>query len=119
MTSRHASLPAALACSVLLASSSSAQSPSAEPSEAAAARPAAAFAAPVRVMAGSQPMGSKRLYPSPVFRDMNGDGLADVVIGDLFGRITVALRLAGDEPAWGEEEALQAEDGKDLKFSNW
>ncbi|HVS09675.1 MAG TPA: hypothetical protein VMS76_07345 [Planctomycetota bacterium] len=110
----------ALACSLFVASLANAQSPDARASEAASAQPAAIFASPVRVMAGSKPMGVGRLYPSPVFRDMNGDGLADVVIGDLFGRITVATRIAGDgPPAWGAEVPLEAVDGKELKFSNW
>jgi hypothetical protein len=110
----------ALACSLLVGSVANAQSPGGRASEAGAAQPAARFAAPMRVMAGSKPMGVGRLYPSPVFRDMNGDGLADVVIGDLFGRITVALRVAGDgAAAWGAEVPLEAADGEELKFSNW
>jgi hypothetical protein len=110
----------ALACSVLAGSVANAQSPDAHASEAVAAQPGATFATPVRVMAGSKLMGVGRLYPSPVFRDMNGDGLADVVIGDLFGRITVATRDAGDgPPAWGAEVPLEAADGEELKFSNW
>ena len=110
----------ALACSLFVASLANVQSPDARASEAASVRRAATFAAPVRVMAGSKLMGIGRLYPSPVLRDMDGDGLADVVVGDLFGRITVATRIAGDgTPAWGADVPLEAADGEDLKFSNW
>jgi hypothetical protein len=85
-----------------------------------AASPAPRFAAPVLVMAGEKPMGAKRLYPSPVLEDMNGDGRADLVLGDLWGRITVALRLEGDGPArFGPDEPLLARDGKQLDFQNW
>ena len=88
--------------------------------EAPAAKPAARFAAPVLLLAGEKTMGVRRLYPSPVFQDRNGDGRADIVIGDLPGRITVALRLAGDgPPRFGPEEPLLARDGKPLDFHNW
>ncbi len=78
------------------------------------------FAPPVRLKAGDKWMGEGRLFPSPVFRDMNGDGLLDVVIGDLPGRLTVALRLPGDgTPCFGPETRLQGADGKELRFHNW
>ncbi|MBI3819452.1 MAG: hypothetical protein HY286_12220 [Planctomycetes bacterium] len=78
------------------------------------------FAPPVRLKSGDAFMGGGRLYPSPVFKDMNGDGLPDVVIGDLFGRITVSLRLPGKDPrAFAAETELMAADGKRLDFHNW
>ncbi|MFN0059661.1 MAG: hypothetical protein ACKVX7_14485 [Planctomycetota bacterium] len=64
--------------------------------------------------------GHKRLYPSPVFHDMDGDKLADVVIGDLWGHITVALRVAGTAtPTYAAETRIKSADGKDLDFANW
>lgn len=79
-----------------------------------------AFAAPVRLMAGDQPMGQGRLYPSPSLFDLDGDGVAEMVIGDLFGRLTVSKRIAGeDTTVWTAPEPLQGADGKPLKFSNW
>src|SRR5262245_36944788 len=78
------------------------------------------FAAPVLLRAGEKPMGARRLYPSPVLHDLNGDGRADLVIGDLLGRITGALRLAGDGPArFGPDEPVIARDGKPIDFNNW
>jgi hypothetical protein len=78
------------------------------------------FAEPVRLKAGDKFLGEKRLYPSPVFHDMNGDGRADIVVGDLPGNLTVALRDAGDgPPAHAAETKLQALDGKLLDFGNW
>ena len=80
----------------------------------------ATFADPVRMQAGDKMMGEARLYPSPVLHDVDGDGLQDMVIGDLFGKITVAPRLSGDgAPRFGPEAPLQAADGKELKFHNW
>jgi len=83
-------------------------------------RPPARFGAPVRLEAGEKLMGARRLYPSPALHDLNGDGLADVVLGDLPGRITAALRVAGDgPPRFGPDEPLLAQDGEPLNFHNW
>ena len=72
------------------------------------------------LFAGESPLGGKRLYPSPVFQDMNADGRLDVVIGDLWGKITVALRLPGDgPPRFGADEPLLTRDGAPLDFKNW
>lgn len=85
-----------------------------------AQQPTPSFAAPVRLHAGDKLLGENRLYPSPVFHDMNGDGLADIVVGDLRGRITVALRQPGKGPAtYGAESALKDVDGKEIDFHNW
>lgn len=84
------------------------------------AQDAPRFAPPVRLRAGDAFLGVDRLYPSPVFHDMNGDGRADIVVGDLRGRITIALREEGDGPArFAAETKLMAQDGKELDFANW
>ena len=76
------------------------------------------FASPVRLMAGEKYMGAKRAYPSPVFHDVNGDGHLDIVVGDLPGALTVALRKgAGME--FEAEKKLKGADGQPLKFNNW
>ena len=78
------------------------------------------FAAPVRLDAGGKGLGENRLYPSPVFHDVDRDGLPDLVVGDLRGKITVALRMKGDGPArYAAETKLFAKDGKELDFQNW
>jgi hypothetical protein len=78
------------------------------------------FATPVRLSAGGQLLGAHRLFPSPVLHDVNGDGLRDVVVGDLWGKLTVALRLSAADPrAFGEESELTAADGKPIDFHNW
>ena len=91
------------------------------PASAQEARPADSFqAAPVLVRAGDANAGEGRLYPSPVMHDINGDGYADLLLGDLMGIITVAPRLPTDgPPRFGPEERLKAADGEDLKFHNW
>ncbi len=78
------------------------------------------FAAPVRLRAGDQPMGEGRLYPSPALIDLDGDGVAEMIIGDLFGKLTVSKRIPGeDSTVWSEPQPLEGADGKPLKFSNW
>jgi len=79
----------------------------------------AEFAAPKRIKAGDKFMGQGRMYPSPVFHDVDGDGLKDVVIGDLIGKVTVALQIPGEAIAFGREEPMLRSDGKPLKFHNW
>lgn len=74
------------------------------------------FAAPVRLQAGGKLLGEGRLYPSPVAHDVNGDGRLDLVVGDLRGRITVALRTAS---GYAAEAPMRAADGKDIDFHNW
>jgi hypothetical protein len=82
--------------------------------------PAEPFAPPVRVQAGKKLAGEQRYYPSPVLHDVNGDGRLDIVVGDLVGNLTVALRTdAGGPPTYAAETALQSADGKALKFHNW
>jgi hypothetical protein len=81
--------------------------------------PPPTFAEPVRLKAGDKFLGENRLFPSPVFHDMNGDGRADVVVGDLIGKLTVALRTGDGAPAYAAETKQQALDGKELHFGNW
>jgi len=78
------------------------------------------FAPPVRLSAGDKLLGAHRLFPSPVLHDVNGDGLADIVVGDLWGKLTVALRSSAADPrAFAAETDLMAADGKVIDFHNW
>jgi hypothetical protein len=74
------------------------------------------FAAPVRLMAGDVPIGGKRAFPSPVLRDVNGDGKLDLVIGDLPGKLTVALRT---EQGYAAERPYLDQNGAQIDFHNW
>lgn len=79
------------------------------------------FAPPVRLKAGDTFLGENRLYPSPVFHDLDGDGRVDVVVGDLVGVLTVAPRAnaAAAAPAYGPETKVLGADGQPLDFDNW
>lgn len=78
------------------------------------------FAPPVAIQAGEVPLGSKRLYPSPALHDMDGDGKPEIVIGDLWGKLSVAQRLeGGGVPKYAEDKPLLGRDGKPLDFKNW
>ena len=78
------------------------------------------FAEPVRLQAGDKFLGEGRSYPSPVAHDFNGDGRPDLFVGDLWGKITYALRQKVDgDPRFADEQALKDAAGKDLDFGNW
>ena len=78
------------------------------------------FAPPVKLLAGGKGLGENRLFPSPALHDIDGDGLADLVIGDLRGRLTVALRQRGaGAPKFAAETKVLANDGSELDFANW
>ena len=77
----------------------------------------AQFAAPVRIDAGGKVAGHERMYPSPAFHDVNRDGRADLVVGDLRGIVTVALR--NKDGSFDAEQPLKDRRGEQLKFSNW
>ena len=79
------------------------------------------FKAPVRLQAGDKFLGENRLYPSPVVHDLDGDGLPDIVVGDLMGKVTVATRLTASDGRlrFEQEKAVQNREGQPLKFHNW
>lgn len=78
-----------------------------------------AFAPPVRLQAGEKMLGQGRLFPSPVYHDLDGDGRADIVVGDLIGRLTVAHRGKNGAITFGKEENVLGADGKQVNFANW
>ena len=77
------------------------------------------FGEPKMLKAGDKNLGEGRLYPSPAFHDVDGDGLEDLVIGDLFGKVTWARQLGGDAVRFGPEQPMLAANEKPLKFDNW
>ena len=81
----------------------------------------AEFAPPVRIRAGDKWLGEKRLFPSPVLHDLDGDGVPEVVVADLPGRPTFARMVRGEGGAvtLSAESPLLGSDGKPLSFSNW
>ncbi len=58
-----------------------------------------------------------------MLHDVDGDKLPDIVVGDLFGRVTFAPRLATSKSKkavlFGAETQLKDRSGEQLKFHNW
>ena len=112
----HALTLATAGCAVLLHSQAPAQDRGQDQSE-------AVFAAPKRIQAGEAFLGEGRHYPSPVLHDIDGDKLPDIVVGDLFGRVTFAPRLSEGKSKnmllFGAETKLKDRSGEQLKFNNW
>ncbi len=77
------------------------------------------FEEPVRLTAAGEPLGKKVRYPSPSLADIDGDGVPELVVGDLGGHVRVATRdsEAGDT-AWSALKTFVT-DGRELKFHNW
>jgi len=85
----------------------------------AAAQDSELFAPPVRIQAGDSFAGFGRMYPSPAFHDVDGDGLLDLVVGDLPGRVTWARRAPGDGVHFLKEQRMQTASGQAMDFGNW
>jgi hypothetical protein len=81
--------------------------------------PSADFESPKQIFAGDTHAGNHRLFPSPVMYDVDGDKLADLVVADLFGRVTFAKANKDNPTTFGAKQPLLAKDGKPLEFSNW
>ena len=79
----------------------------------------AEFAAPRKLLAGDAYAGHGRLFPSPVLYDVDGDERADLVIGDLIGKVTWARASPSEPGIFEKEQAFLMRDGEPLKFSNW
>ena len=79
------------------------------------------FKPPVRLKADGMFIGVGRRYPSPSVQDVNGDSLPDILIGDLFGRLTFAARQGGSTKGltYSGEQAMKDRRGEALKFHNW
>jgi hypothetical protein len=76
------------------------------------------FATPVRLTADGAPLGEKLLYPSPRLHDIDRDGRAELVVGDLRGQVLVAEKVGEGLSTWSALEPLRT-DGRPLKFHNW
>lgn len=75
------------------------------------------FAAPVQLTTEGAGF-SDMIYPSPAFHDLDGDGVKDLVIGDLVGRLFHCGPVEGDDTSFGAMGRLEA-NGEPLELNNW
>ncbi|MFT6108999.1 MAG: hypothetical protein ACJA2W_001912 [Planctomycetota bacterium] len=79
----------------------------------------AIFAEPEPLLEGKLVLGAKLRYPSPRLYDLDGDGAAEMVVGDLSGRLHVATKRNGGSGRRWNKLAPLTTDGTELKFHNW
>lgn len=81
------------------------------------------FEPPVRLMVGDHPLNAeaRQMYPSPAMFDVDGDGAAELIVGDIFGSLNVyENRNTGPgDPLWSPPRALESADAKPISVSNW
>lgn len=60
------------------------------------------------------------MYPSPVLQDLDGDGVAELIVGDLPGRMRFAKRDAsGKDTDWAALQPMKLWNGDRIDLSNW
>ncbi len=80
------------------------------------------FAEPELLLADGKPLNQEEgmLFPSPVLFDIDRDGRAELICGDLWGHMWVYENIAGEgAPRWSAPNKLKSADGKEIKVSNW
>jgi len=82
------------------------------------------FDRPVRISVEGKPLNAveQKKFPSPAIFDIDADGKAELVMGDLWGDVGVHENLAASgagDPVWGPRKALKDSDGKAIRTSNW
>ncbi len=75
------------------------------------------FAGPVQLTTDGKPF-TGILYPSPLVHDLDGDGRPEMMIGEIFGTITVARPTGKELGEFGALEPMKAA-GKPIKLNNW
>lgn len=82
------------------------------------------FAEPVRLLSGGKPLNAeaRQMYPSPAWYDVDGDGVTELIVGDISGKLNVYENKNGTgkgDPIWGKPSALKNSEGTEIRVSNW
>ncbi|MFT7075946.1 MAG: hypothetical protein ACJA0P_001960 [Planctomycetota bacterium] len=82
------------------------------------AKPGKGFHGPVALTTNGKPHEGI-LYPSPTVFDVDGDGVDELLIGEIFGSIKISEPLPGDDTlAWGKAQRMTT-GGEPIKLNNW
>ncbi len=83
-----------------------------------AVAPGKGFHAPVQITSNGKPHEGI-LYPSPTVFDVDGDGADELLIGEIFGSISVSDSAEGEDSlAWGKAKKMTS-GGEPIKLNNW
>ena len=74
------------------------------------------FDAPEVLLTADSPF-TGQMYPSPVLQDIDGDGKAELIVGDLPGRMRFASRV-DKGLSWSKLQPMKSGD-EPLRLNNW
>ena len=81
------------------------------------------FEAPVRLTVDGKPLQQANdRFPSPAIYDIDNDGVNELIIGGLRGKVEVFENSSSStkgDPIWEAGEPLEDSDGKSIELTNW
>lgn len=81
------------------------------------------FEKPVLIRAGGEIYNREGImrYPSPAIVDIQNDGIDELIVGSLFGRLQVCSdqNEGKGTPKWSAPEFMKDVDGETIKLNNW
>ncbi len=81
----------------------------------------AVFETPTIVEFGGDKNYKHGLYPSPALFDVDNDGVNELVLGDLWGKLVACENSnpGKGDPVWSKPEPIKSTNGEPLDMGNW